>query len=67
MKKILLAFTIIVVFTACGGKRESSADSDSTTEVDSTTPPATSDSTNPVGVMMSDTSTSVSDSLNSQK
>lgn len=63
MKKILLAFTIIVVFTACGKSGESTSSS----KVDSTTPPPTSDSTNPVGVMMSDTSTSVSDSLNSQK
>jgi len=64
MKKILLAFTIISVFTACG---KSSTDSDSPTDVSSTTPPSTTDSTNPVGVMMGDTSSSVSDSLNSQK
>ena len=64
MKKILLAFTIIVVFTAC---RKSSTDSDSATDVSSTTPPSTTDSTNPVGVMMGDTANSVSDSLNSQK
>jgi len=64
MKKFLLVLTIAGVFTACGKSGESSAGSDSTTEVNSTTPPATSDSTNPVGVMMSDTSTTVADSLN---
>ncbi|PSR52636.1 hypothetical protein AHMF7605_03395 [Adhaeribacter arboris] len=64
MKKILFALTIASVFTACG---KSSSNADSTTKVDSTTPPASSDSANPVGVMMSDTSTSVSDSLNHQK
>jgi ABC-type oligopeptide transport system substrate-binding subunit len=64
MKKILLAFTITVVFTACG---KSSTDSDSPTDVSSTTPPSTIDSTNPIGVMMGDTANTVSDSLNSQK
>ncbi len=67
MKKIIIAFTITCVFTACGSGGGSSASSDSTTEANSTTPPPTSDSTNPVGVMMSDTSTSTADSLNSQK
>lgn len=67
MKKILLALTIAGIFTACGDGRESSTDSENTTEVNSTTPPPTSDTTNPIGVMMSDTSISISDSLNSQK
>ena len=63
MKKILIALTLVGVLTACGKSGESTTSSG----IDSTTPPATSDSTNPVGVMMSDTSSSVSDSLNSQK
>ena len=67
MKKILIAFTIAGVFTACGKSSESSTDSNQTTDINSTTPPATSDTTNHIGVMMSDTSTSISDSLNSQK
>jgi ABC-type oligopeptide transport system substrate-binding subunit len=67
MKKILLGLTIAGVFTACGKGGESATDSDSNTNINSTTPPATSDTTNPIGVMMSDTSTSISDSLNRQK
>lgn len=67
MKKILVALTIAGVLTACGSGGGSSAGSDNTTNVNSTTPPATSDTTNPIGVMMSDTSISISDSLNSQK
>ncbi|QNF33093.1 hypothetical protein HUW51_10265 [Adhaeribacter swui] len=68
MKKILVAITLAVVFTCCGkGQESGSADSNSTTEENSTTPPTTADSSNPVGVMMSDTSTAIADSLNSQK
>ena len=67
MKTIGLALILAGLLTACGGKRESSADADGTANINSTTPPPTSDSTNPVGVMMSDTSTAVADSLNSQK
>ncbi len=65
MKKLLISLTIIGLFTACGSG--SSTSSESTTKANSTTPPPTADSTNPVGVMMSDTSTSVADSLNNQK
>ncbi|RDC65038.1 hypothetical protein [Adhaeribacter pallidiroseus] len=67
MKKALLALSIVCFCNACGKGTESSANSDSTTEANSTTPPVTSDTANPIGVMMSDTSTSASDSLNSQK
>jgi ABC-type oligopeptide transport system substrate-binding subunit len=67
MKTIGLALILAGILTACGGKRESSAGADGTANINSTTPPPTSDSTNPVGVMMSDTSTAVADSLNRQK
>ncbi|MDB5261376.1 MAG: hypothetical protein JWQ14_657 [Adhaeribacter sp.] len=63
MKKILLVLTIAGVFTACGTKNESSTDSGNTTHINSTTPPPTSDTTNPIGVMMSDTSIAAADSL----
>jgi ABC-type glycerol-3-phosphate transport system substrate-binding protein len=63
MKKILLALTIAGVFTACGNGGDSAADADSTATVNSTTPPPTSDTTNPIGVMMSDTSITAADSL----
>lgn len=67
MKKILIALTITGVFTACGTGGESSTNSDGTTDINSTTPPPTSDTTNPIGVMMSDTSIIAADSLNSQR
>jgi hypothetical protein len=67
MKKILLALSITVVFTACGKGSESAGETESTKEANSTTPPPTSDTTNPIGVMMSDTSITAADSLNSQK
>lgn len=67
MKKILITLTLAGVFMACGKSRDSSANSDSTTHINSTTPPATSDTTNPIGVMMSDTSITAADSLNRQK
>jgi len=63
MKNILLVLTIAGIFTGCGKGGESSADSDSTANINSTTPPATSDTTNPVGVMMGDTSIVAADSL----
>jgi|GEM_PF-1715775 len=63
MKKILLVLVISGIFSACGEGSESSTDSDSTANINSTTPPATSDTTNPVGVMMGDTSIVAADSL----
>ena len=66
MKRILKIFLLAGVFTACGKGGESSTDSN-TTQVNSTTPPATADTANPIGVMMSDTSTTAADSLNKQK
>jgi hypothetical protein len=67
MKKILLALTITVIFTACGKGGEGAGKTEGTSDVNSTTPPPTSDTTNPIGVMMSDTSTTAADSLNNQK
>ena len=63
MKKILLVLAISGIFSACGEGSEGSTDSDSTANINSTTPPATSDTTNPVGVMMGDTSIVAADSL----
>ena len=63
MRKILWAMTLTVVFTACGKGSESASEAENKTEVNSTTPPPTSGSTNHMGVMMSDTSTAVADSI----
>ena len=59
MKRILI-IPIAVIFMACGNGSESAADSDTT--VNSTTPPPKSD-TNPIGVMMGDTTIGINDSL----
>ena len=61
MKRILI-IAIGVVFMACGNGSESAADSDTTSNVNSTTPPPKSD-TNPIGVMMGDTTIGINDSL----
>ena len=63
MKKIALVLAITGILSGCGNGSESSTDSDSTANINSTTPPATSDTTNPVGVMMGDTSIVAADSL----
>ncbi|MCJ8165108.1 hypothetical protein MKJ04_09660 [Pontibacter sp. E15-1] len=63
MKKILVALALIGGLMACGTGGGSSTDPDSTATINSTTPPPTSDSTNPIGVMMSDTSVVATDSL----
>lgn len=60
MKRILLVVAIIGVFAACGTGSEGSADSDTT--VSSTTPPPKED-TNPIGIMMGDTTIGINDSL----
>ncbi|MBD0277599.1 MAG: hypothetical protein ICV51_06600 [Flavisolibacter sp.] len=70
MNKILLIIAIAVVFMACGNGRESapnsdttsSAASDTTSNVQSTTPPPKKD-TNPIGIMMGDTTIGINDSL----
>lgn len=60
MKRILVVVAIACVFTACGNSSEGAADSDTT--IHSTTPPPKED-TNPIGIMMGDTSISLNDSL----
>jgi hypothetical protein len=59
MKRILI-IPIAVVFMGCGNDSESGSGSDTT--VNSTTPPPKSD-TNPIGVMMGDTTIGINDSL----
>ena len=60
MKKILLIVSIASVLISCSNSGGSTADSD--TNVNSTTPPPKQD-TNPIGVMMGDTSININDSL----
>ena len=60
MKRIILIVAITSVFIACGGSSENTADVD--TNVNSTTPPPKKD-TNPIGIMMGDTSIGINDSL----
>lgn len=60
MKRILLITAIAGVFIACGNGSENASDAD--TNVNSTTPPARAD-TNPIGVMMGDTTIGIKDSL----
>lgn len=68
MKKILITLALAALFTACGSGGESTgSDSDSTANVTSTTPPPTADSTEEIGVMMGDTTTTVYDSVDGGK
>lgn len=60
MKKMLFVVAIAGIFMACGNGSESTSGAD--TNVNSTTPPAKAD-TNPVGVMMGDTTIGINDSL----
>ena len=60
MQRILLIIAIAGVLIACGNGSEGSVDSDTT--VSSTTPPPRAD-TNPIGVMMGDTTIGINDSL----
>lgn len=60
MKRIILIIAIASLFTNCGNSSESDAGADTT--VTSTTPPPTKD-TNPVGIMMGDTTIGINDSL----
>jgi hypothetical protein len=60
MKRILLITAIASVFIACGKSKESGADADTTAT--STTPSPIQD-TNPVGIMMGDTTIGINDSL----
>ena len=61
MKQILLILSVTFIFIACqNGNSESTVGAD--TNVNSTTPPAKPD-TNPIGIMMGDTSIGINDSL----
>jgi hypothetical protein len=60
MKKIILIIAIASVCTSCGNSSESTAGAD--TNVNSTTPPPKRD-TNPIGIMMGDTTIGINDSL----
>ena len=60
MKRILLIIAIAGAVMGCGNGSESAPGSDTT--VNSTTPPPKSD-TNPIGVMMGDTTIGINDSL----
>ena len=60
MKRIILVIAIASLFTNCRNSSESDAGADTT--VMSTTPPRTKD-TNPVGIMMGDTTIGINDSL----
>ncbi len=62
MKRILLVVAIAGVLIACGNGSENSTDSDTTLNINSTTPPPRRD-TNPIGIMMGDTSIGINDSL----
>lgn len=60
MKRIILVIAVASLFANCGNSSESDAGADTT--VSSTTPPPTKD-TNPVGIMMGDTTIGINDSL----
>ncbi|WP_018612282.1 hypothetical protein [Segetibacter koreensis] len=60
MKKKLLIVAIPAILVACADGSGSAADSD--TNVSSTTPPPKPD-TNPIGIMMGDTTIGINDSL----
>ena len=53
---------IVGVLTACNNSSEGSRGSDTDTNVSSTTPPPKKD-TNPIGIMMGDTTIGINDSL----
>jgi PBP1b-binding outer membrane lipoprotein LpoB len=61
MKRITLVIAISLVFTSCDGNRSERA-TDADTTATSTTPPARQD-TNPIGIMMGDTTIGINDSL----
>jgi hypothetical protein len=60
MKRMILIIATASLFTNCGNSSESDAGADTT--VTSTTPPPTRE-TNPVGIMMGDTTIGINDSL----
>ena len=60
VKRMILIIGIAILITNCGSSSKKGADADTT--VMSTTPPPTKD-TNPVGIMMGDTTIGINDSL----
>jgi hypothetical protein len=60
MKEMFSIIAIATLFASCGNSSKSDAGADTT--VSSTTPPPTKD-TNPVGIMMGDTTIGINDSL----
>jgi len=62
MKGILFTIMIAGVLVACNNSSEGSTGSDADTNVQSTTPPPKKD-TNPIGIMMGDTTIGINDSL----
>ena len=61
MKKMVLIVAIAGVFISCGNAGEGAA-TDNDTNVNSTTPPPKKD-TNPIGIMMGDTTIGINDTL----
>jgi hypothetical protein len=61
MKRILFTVMLAGFLAACNNSTEDSTGSD-TTNVQSTTPPPKKD-TNPIGIMMGDTTIGINDSL----
>jgi hypothetical protein len=62
MKGIILTVTLAGVLVSCNNSSEGSTGSDMDTNVQSTTPPPKKD-TNPIGIMMGDTTIGIYDSL----
>ena len=63
MKKVSILIGVVLVFIACDNGRENAVDgTDTTSQKTSTTPPPKPD-TNPVGIMMGDTTIGINDSL----
>jgi hypothetical protein len=60
MKRMILIIAVATLFANCGNSSRGDAGPDTT--VTSTTPPPTKD-TNPVGIMMGDTTIGINDSL----
>ena len=62
MKGIILTLIVAAIFVACNNSSEGSTGTDTDTNVQSTTPPPKKD-TNPIGIMMGDTTIGINDSL----
>jgi hypothetical protein len=62
MKELLLMITVAGFLVACSNSGKGSGGSDTDSNVQSTTPPPNKD-TNPIGIMMGDTTIGINDSL----